>query len=354
MAAWAPLVPIVKDRFRLDEGQLGSLLLCMGLGSILAMPFAGALAARFGCRKVIAGSVALAVLAIPILVLLESPIAVGGALLLFGAGIGTTDVVMNIQAIQVEEESGRPLMSGFHGCFSIGGIAGAGGMTGLLALNLSSVAAATTISAIAATLTVIAAPGLLTFLPHEPGPALAWPRGRVLVLGAFCFILFLAEGSVLDWSGVLLRSNPGADPQLSGLGYAAFAAMMTLGRFTGDRLITVLKPRRTLVTGALCAAAGFTVAAVGSSFAGAVIGFALVGLGAANTVPVCFTAVGRQDAMPNHLAVPAITTLGYAGILAGPAIVGFVARATSLPIALLLVATLLLALPFGIQALPNK
>src|SRR5688572_13756698 len=128
VAAWAPLVPFAKARASLDEGTLGVLLLCLGVGSIIAMPASGPLVARYGCRRLIAASSILMCLTLPPLAVISNQVLLGVALLLFGAGLGTLDCVVNIQAVIVERASGRPMMSGFHGLFSVGGIAGAGGV----------------------------------------------------------------------------------------------------------------------------------------------------------------------------------------------------------------------------------
>jgi predicted MFS family arabinose efflux permease len=141
MSAWAPLVPFAKARIRMNDGVLGLLLLCLGIGSIMAMPLAGAFAARMGCRLVSIVSALVICLAVPLLAVVSSLPLFVAALLLFGAGLGAIDVSMNIQAIIVERASGRPMMSGFHGLFSVGGIAGAAGVTALLGAGASPVTA---------------------------------------------------------------------------------------------------------------------------------------------------------------------------------------------------------------------
>ena len=349
-ASWAPLVPLAKARIGLDEGGLGGLLLCLGLGSVCAMPFSGGFAARFGCRKAMLFVATLALLALPMMATAPTAASLAAVLFLFGAGVGVMDVVMNIQAVIVEKASGKAMMSGFHGMYSVGGIAGAGGMTALLSFGLSPLAAIAVIVAIAAIAIYGTSPGMLPYGGEEDSPAFALPRGPVLLLGALCFILFLAEGAVLDWSGVLLNAERGLDRDRAGLGYAAFATTMTLGRLFGDSIVRFLGPRAILFLGGLCAASGFALAALVPSWPVAILGFALVGVGASNVVPVMFSAAGRQTAMPSNLAVAAVTTMGYAGILAGPALIGFAAHGLSLPTALLLVAILLLAVAFSARA----
>jgi MFS family permease len=341
MAAWAPLVPFAKARTGIDEGVLGLLLLCLGIGSIVTMPLAGALAARLGCRRVIVGSGLLLCLALPLLAAASSLPLLIAALLLFGAGAGAIDVAMNIQAIIVERASGRSMMSGFHGMFSLGGIVGAGGIIALLSAGASPVAATLVVTGGNVVALAVATPHLLAYGSKREGPTFALPHGIVLFIGVLCFIEFLVEGAVLDWSAVFLTASRGMATAYAGLGYAAFALAMTIGRLAGDRIVQRFGGGNIIVFGGLCAAAGLGLVTLVGSWQIGLLGYALVGVGGANIVPVLFTAVGRQTVMPENVAVPAITTLGYAGILVGPAAIGFVAHAASLSAAFLIVAMLL-------------
>jgi predicted MFS family arabinose efflux permease len=342
MAAWAPLVPFAKARVGVDEGVLGLLLLCLGIGSIVTMPLAGALAARLGCRLVIIVSTLLLCLALPLLASVSSLPLLVAALLVFGAGIGAIDVSMNIQAIIVERASGRPMMSGFHGLFSLGGIAGAASIAALLGDGATPLTATLVVIAGIAVALTIAAPDLLPYGGRNEGPFFAFPRGIVLFIGVLCFIAFMTEGAVLDWSAVFLTSVRGMEPSYAGLGYAAFALTMTIGRLAGDRIVQRFGGTNIIIFGGLCAAAGFALSTLDLTWQVALLGYALVGVGCSNIVPILFTSVGRQTVMPENVAVPAITTLGYAGILAGPAAIGFVGHAASLSAAFLIVALLLL------------
>jgi len=342
IAAWAPLVPYAKARAQLDEGMLGLLLLCLGVGSILAMPVAGALAARYGIRRVATAGTVLICLALPMLATVTSIPVLMAALFLFGAGLGTVDSTINLQAVIVERASGKTMMSGFHGLFSVGGIVGAGGVSALLGLGLSPFQATLVVIVILAVALFKAAPHLLPYGSESSGPAFAVPHGVVLFIGCLCFIVFLAEGAVLDWSAVFLSAERGLDEAYAGLGYAAFALTMTIGRLTGDAIVRRLGATRVIVFGGALAAAGMLLATLFPAWETALLGYALVGVGCSNIVPVLYTAVGKQTLMPEHIAVPAITTLGYAGILAGPAMIGFIAHGSSLSTAFLLVAILLI------------
>ncbi|MGF6109866.1 MFS transporter [Pseudomonas mandelii] len=347
IAAWAPLVPYAKARAGLDEGTLGLLLLCLGVGSIIAMPVAGILATRFGCRRVVSAGVLLICAALPLLATVSSIPALIAALFMFGAGLGTVDSTVNLQAVIVERASGKTMMSGFHGLFSLGGIVGAAGVSGLLGLGVSPLGATLVVVVMLIVALLKAVPHLLPYGSESSGPAFAVPHGIVLFIGMMCFIVFLTEGAVLDWSAVFLASERGIDTAYAGLGYAAFALTMTAGRLTGDAIVRRLGATKVMVFGGLTAAVGLALATFAPTWEAALVGYALVGAGCSNIVPVLYTAVGKQTVMPESIAVPAITTLGYAGILAGPALIGFIAHGSSLSFAFGLMAVLLVAVAIG-------
>ena len=347
IAAWAPLVPYAKARAGLDEGTLGLLLLCLGVGSILAMPMAGMLSTRFGCRRVAVGGTLLICAALPLLATVSAVPALMAALFMFGAGLGTVDSTVNLQAVIVERASGKTMMSGFHGLFSLGGIVGAAGVSALLGLGISPLGATLVVVLVLIAALFKAAPHMLPYGSESSGPAFAVPHGIVLFIGGMCFIVFLAEGAALDWSAVFLVQERGIATAYAGLGYAAFALTMTVGRLTGDTLVHRLGATRVIVCGGLLAAGGLFLATFAPDWEVALVGYAMLGAGCSNIVPVLYTAVGKQTVMPESIAVPAITTLGYAGILAGPAVIGFIAHGSSLSFAFGLWALLLVAVAIG-------
>ncbi|KKB04191.1 MFS transporter [Pantoea anthophila] len=343
MSAWAPLVPFARDRLQLSGASLGALLLCLGIGSLAAMPVTGTLVARFGCRRVMCFSTLLVLIMMPLLATADSHLLMAAALMLFGAGLGMLDVAMNYQAVQVEQAAGKPMMSGFHGFFSLGGILGAGTVSLLLSQSFSPLAATLVVMAVMLLLLLWRIPVLMNERLHQPDqPWLVIPRGWVAFLGLLCFILFLAEGAVLDWGALLLLQNPAMSTAYAGLGYATFSVAMTLGRFSGDKIIQRFGRYPVMITGALTAAAGMTLAVWLPWPEIALLAFLLVGFGLSNTVPMLFNAAGNQQDMPANLAISAMTTLGYAGILSGPALIGFISQWISLSGAFLVIALLLL------------
>ncbi|EPU3934940.1 MULTISPECIES: MFS transporter [Morganella] len=341
-AAWAALVPFAKLNTGVNDGVLGLLLLCLGGGALVAMPLTGVLTTRFGCRLVMTVSVILLSITLPLLAVIDHTGLLALTLIIFGMGIGITDCAMNIQAIIVEKAAPKPMMSGFHGFYSVGGIAGAGAMSGFMLAGMGALQAAGAVTAVCLLLLALSYKGMLDYAWPSEGPAFAVPRGAVLLIGIICFATFLAEGSVLDWSAVFLTEYRHVPESMGGLGFACFAVLMSLGRLTGDNIVAVLGRSQVVLWGALLAAGGLLLSVLSDNWLLALAGYGLIGLGCANVVPVMFSAIGRQTSMPQAVAVPAVTTLGYLGILAGPASVGLIAYRFTLPAALLAVVALLL------------
>jgi hypothetical protein len=345
VSCWAPLVPFAKSRLGVDDGMLGLLLLCIGLGSVISMIATGALSARFGSKPIIVASGVGLAAVLPLLTIVDTPVTLGIALLAFGAFLGSLDVAMNIHAVDVERAEGRPLMSGFHALFSVGGFAGATFMTFLLSVHASTFAS----TALAAVLMIgamaLARPRLMQTHGANDGPLFAMPRGVVLLLALLAAITFLVEGALLDWSALLITGQGLVVAAQGGIGYMLFSIAMTAGRFGGDALTARIGDRSIMFWGGLLAIVGFAVLLSAPVAAIAMAGFLLIGLGASNVVPVLFRRAGSQRAMPSTLAVAAITTTGYAGHLAGPAGVGFIAKAVSLPGAFWILGAMLCLVP---------
>ncbi len=345
-AAWAALVPYVKLNTGANDATLGMLLLCFGGGALIAMPVTGALAAKYGCRKLMVFSTIAFSILLPMLPSTSQISFLVVELFLFGIFIGLTDCAMNVQAVIVEKSSDKPIMSGFHGFYSIGGIAGAGSMSAILLFGIHATFAATIISIIALILLMMSYKGFLNYASAPSGPLIAVPKGVVLIIGIVCFATFLSEGAVLDWGAVFLIEHHGLQETLGGLGFAAFATTMTIGRLTGDKIVMRVGSSRVVFLGAFLACFGFLIAVLSPYLPLAIAGFALVGAGCSNIVPVMFSAIGKQNTMPESLAVPAVSTLGYLGILAGPAAIGFVAFQFTLGTALLIISVLLIVIAF--------
>ena len=339
-ATWAPLVPLLRERLMVGDDVLGMLLLCIGVGSLLTMPLSGALAMRLGCRRVVMTA---AVLFAAILLLVSCVDALSLAVpivLIFGAVMGCIDVVVNIVAVLVEKGIGRRIMSGMHAFWSLGGFVGAGlygvwvGLLGLTPFQSTAIAAGLILL-----LTAVFGRHLIPY-GGGGGALLALPRGIIVFVGMTAFIAFLSEGAVMDWGGVYLTTVRGMDLALAGTGYSVFSAAMLMMRFLGDRVVQRIGALPVAVGGALLAFGGILLVMFAPADVLLYVGFFAIGIGSANIVPVFFSLMGRQNVMPVSAAVSAVSTMGYLGILAGPAAIGFVSSLTTLQTAFAMLAAL--------------
>ena len=339
-ATWAPLVPLLRERLMVGDDVLGMLLLCIGVGSLLTMPLSGALAMRLGCRRVVMTA---SILFAAILLLVSCVDALSLAVpivLIFGAVMGCIDVVVNIVAVLVEKGIGRRIMSGMHAFWSLGGFAGAGlygvwvGLLGLTPFQSTAIAAGLILL-----LTAVFGRHLIPY-GGGGGALLVLPRGIIVFVGMTAFIAFLSEGAVMDWGGVYLTTVRGMDLALAGTGYSVFSAAMLTMRFLGDRVVQRIGALLVAVGGALLAFGGILLVMFAPVDALLYAGFFAIGIGSANIVPVFFSLMGRQNVMPVSAAVSAVSTMGYLGILAGPAAIGFVSSLTTLQTAFAMLAAL--------------
>jgi predicted MFS family arabinose efflux permease len=331
VACWAPLVPFAKERLGVNDKELGFLLLCIGVGSVLSMLVTGALTSRYGSKQIIVLSGFGLALILPLLTIASTPLTLGITLFVFGGCMGSLDVAMNVHALEVEHAASRPLMSGFHALFSIGGFAGSALMTFLLSASLTPLAGTIISAALIAITMAITTPRLLRAVQGSHGPLFVVPKGIVLLLALLASVTFLVEGALLDWSALLITGLDLVAKDQGGIGYVIFSIAMTTGRLTGDAITAKIGDKPTMFWGSLIAIAGFAMLLLVEIPVIALSGFLFIGLGAANIVPILFRRAGTQPAMPPALAIAAITTMGYAGILLGPAVIGFVAEALSLP-----------------------
>nr|WP_256261950.1 MFS transporter [Pseudomonas gingeri] len=334
MASWAPLIPFVKSRLDIDDGTLGLLLFCIAAGSMLVMPFAGRAIARLGCRTLILACAAVFCLILPFMMYATSAVAIGGALLVFGAVNGLLDVSMNAQAVIVERDSGQARMSGFHGFYSIGSVAGAGGVSLLLWAGLGPLQAISLVAVLIALVVTQASGHLLARRPQESaesgGPLQALAHPAILLIALLCFFIFMVEGAMLDWSAVFLHTERSMEKSHAGFGYTLYSIAVALGRLYGDRLVNACGRQRMLMLGSTCAAAGLLLIVLVDLPGIALAGFILTGIGLSNIVPILFTAAGNRPEVPSSFALSAVTLVGYTGLLSGPALIGFVAHHSSL------------------------
>lgn len=357
VATWVSRIPAVQEKLALSEAELGLVLLGMSVGVLVALSLAGGLLARFGSAKVtlIGGLFVSGLLVLPGLA--PNSAALWLALFAFGAAISLMDVAMNDQAVLVERGAGRPLMSSFHATYSVGGLAGAlfgsgmagaGTVTPFLHFGIAAV--------VLAAATLFSSHNLIPTKPQtEEKPAtFRLPERALWLLGAVAFCSSIGEGAMADWSGVYLSEVMGATAALAALGYAAFSLTMTVGRFLGDTILAHLRAEMVVRVGGLLAALGLALIVLTDSPGLALVGFGLVGIGLANIIPVAFSSAGNFPGISSGAGIAGVATIGYAGFLAGPPVIGLVAEATSLRLAFVLVALAVGSLVFTARGVGNK
>lgn len=355
---WATQIPLLKNRLDLSPAVLGAALLCLAVGALTAMIASGPLLGRIGSAPVTRVTALLFAGLLPLPALVPDVVTLCIVLALFGASGGTMDVAMNAQGALVERRLGRPIMSSLHGMWSLGGLAGAG-LGGLLLPLMPAAAQAALVSA------GLLVPFLLLqgrFLAdrNAGGGGLVLPDRKTLLLGLLAALSFMSEGAILDWSAIHLRDDLSAPASVAGMGFGVFSAAMAAGRFSGDRLRHRFGGATLMRGGGLLAAAGLGFVVAGGAVADgtpllAMAGFGLTGIGLSNMVPVLFSTAGAvETGHPDH-AVAAVSTMGYAGVLTGPPLVGFIAQGTSLATAFALIALLVLGMAAAAtRAVPRR
>ena len=332
-SSWYARLPAIQERLDLTPGQLGIALFGAPAGLLVAQPAVGALAARTGSRPIVAaapvylGAVVLPALAVDAVTLLL-------ALVLVGAASGILDIAMNAQGLAVERASGGHLFSSLHAAFSFGALAGAGvaaAAAGVPALPF--LAASALVGAVGVT---TLAPGLLHDRGVAGAPLFARPGRRLAALGVIAFCALLAEGAIFDWSSIYLATQVGTTAGVAPLGLAGFSLCMGVGRLAGDSVAARAGSTATARGGALVAALGLGVALGWTTPIASVAGFALMGLGLSVVFPLTLraSALGSQAAAAPSVA--AVSTVGYGGLLIGPPVIGVLADATDLRVALAL------------------
>jgi MFS family permease len=335
-ATWATRIPAVQAKLMLSTGELGIALLGTAFGALAAMNLSGYLAARFGSRSVtVIASMSLCLM-LPLLALAPTLPILVGTLVLFGASNGSMDVAMNTQGVAVERQYGRPILNSFHACYSLGGLVGAlaGGL--VASHSIAPLPHFLGVALFCAILTLSVARSLLPAEAEAQGTAVAFarPTRAILALGLVAFCVVLGEGAMADWSAIYLNGTLRTGTGLAAAGYAAFSVVMAMGRGVGDQLTARLGPGTMMQLGGLVAAIGLTLALVVTWIPIALLGFGLVGAGFSVVFPLTLSAAGRTSKQAAGTAIAAVATCGYVGFLVGPPVIGFIADALSLRIAL--------------------
>jgi MFS family permease len=344
--AWAARIPAVRDRVGLSDGELGIVLACAAVGSILALPIAGGRAARIGSRRATRGAFALVCLVTGVIALAPSLPVLCVLAFFYGASMGALDVTMNAHGVAVERRYGRAILASFHAAFSIGGLIGGvlGAFSAAIGLDvraqLAIVAGASAIIGLTWSRRFLAA-GEDAMGRTEP--VFVRPPRRLLALGALAFACLLIEGASADWSAVYLRDDLGTTAAIAAIGFTAFSITMTVGRIFGDRLVDRFGPEAVVRTGGGIAAIGFGLGLLASTPLAAIAGFACLGAGMSGVVPIVFRASGQVPGMPAGVGLAAVSSTGYLGFLVGPPLIGGLAELMGLPAALGVIVVLAVA-----------
>ncbi|WP_327394875.1 MFS transporter [Streptomyces phaeochromogenes] len=344
--SFATRVPWIQDHASVSAGQLGLALAFPAIGASVAMPLAGSVSHRFGARAALRGLIALWTLALTLPALAPNLVTLCMALFVYGATAGMADVAMNALGVEIESLLDKSIMSGLHGMWSAGALVGSA--AGTVAAHLGSDARLHhALAAVALTLIGVAAcQWVLDLRPtedEEPPPRFALPPKSALLIGAIGFCAVFAEGASLDWSAVYLRDVLGSSAGVAAASTTGFTLTMAIARFAGDAVVDRFGPVRTVrVSGAL-ATLGALLVVVAQNAPMAMAGFALLGLGIAVVVPLCFAAAGRSGPNPSQ-AIAGVATITYTSGLIAPSAIGAVADATSLVTSFVLVTVLTLGL----------
>jgi len=337
---WAALIPSFQQKFQLSPGRISIVLLGMVAGAMISMPVTGKLIGRWGSHRT--ASPAAVGFASTLLLLAFAPsfAVLVGVAVLFGIWKGALDVSINSQAITIENSVGRPINGSFQGFWSFGGLSSASLLSFLMHQGFSPAAL------MAGMGMFLLAPAIWSFgrllpdasLPHRTEQPEKNEKSNLLwLLGILAFLALFSEGAMFDWSAVYIHTVGKLSVAQAPLGFAAFALCMATGRFLGDLLAVKAGPVNTLRISGFVLAGGIAVAVLAHYWLAIMVGFALVGFGTANTVPVIFSATGRLKGRGTGSSLAAVTTMGYFGFLSGPPLIGFFAAMTGLPVALTLV-----------------
>ncbi|MEU3146045.1 MULTISPECIES: MFS transporter [unclassified Streptomyces] len=340
--SFATRVPWIQDHAGVGAGQLGIALAFPAIGASVAMPLAGRVSHRFGARAALRGLIALWTLALVLPSVAPNLLTLCLALFVYGATAGMSDVAMNALGVEVENRLDRSIMSGLHGMWSAGALIGSA--AGTLAAHLGTDARLHhTLAAGVLTVVGVAAAGhvldLRSAVDGEPPPRFALPPRSALLIGAIGFCAVFAEGASLDWSAVYLRDRLEASAGLAAACTTGFTLTMAVARIAGDRVVDRYGAVRTVRASGVVAVCGGLLIILAQHPAAAMAGFALMGLGIAVVVPLCFAAAGRSGSNPS-LAIAGVATITYTSGLIAPSAIGLLAQATSLMVSFVLVTVL--------------
>ncbi len=346
LGSWVSRIPAIAGSLDLSSALVGLALMALAAGAIAAFPVSGRIIDTRSSATATIGFLGLMSVALPLVGLAPHLALLVPALLILGAGNGGVDVAMNAQGVQVERFHGGSIMNSLHGFFSLGTFAAAGIGSGAAFLGVAPTWHFLVISAAALAVLVWSRRHLI---PDErpagteaeaPAPVFTLPPRALWLLGALAMCAAISEGAMADWSGLYLSDYLGTTEGFAAFGYAAFSALMLLGRFTGDTLVGRFGSVGMVRWGGALAAAGLGLAVAINTPWAMLVGFGAVGLGLATVYPLVFSAAGNHPTIAPGRAAAGVATMGYTGFLAGPPLLGFIAEPTSLRVVMAIVVVL--------------
>jgi MFS family permease len=359
-ASWIARIPAVAEALDLSTARLGTLLLFIGVGSILAFQIVGRLIERFGSARVATVFGVICSITVSGLALAPNAITLGACLLVYGFTIGATDVAMNAQGVEVEKRFRITIMGSLHGFYSLGGLAGAAVSAGVASAGIGLVPHFLTLSVLGVLVVLWATIGQIADAAPEDvtttrrKPRFSLPPKSLQVLGVIAFCAALGEGAMADWSALFIHKDLGGSEGIAAFGFAAFSGAMLIGRFAGDRVIQRFGRVPVMRVAGVISAVGMLVGLLPGSIMAAIIGFSILGIGLSVVIPIAYSAAGSTPGIPSGRAVAAVATIGYTGFLAGPPVLGWIAKLISLQGALLLIAVALVMIVVMAPALARS
>lgn len=338
-ATWGIHVPTVKQHYGLGEQALAMAMLASGVGAVLTLTQAGRIVGRQGPRRMAMLSGVLCAGSLVALLASQSYAVLLALMVVFGIGMSLLDVSINAAASELESLRERNLMSGFHAMFSLGGMVGAGLGSALLARAVLPETHLVVTSLASGAFVLLAGMVMLQTVAgsSQQGHGFALPRGALGLLGVLAALGLIAEGAMYDWSVLYMTQELKSAPDFAALAYASFSGAMAAARFGGDWVRDRVSPAVLMSSSAALATVAMAAVLLIAHPVATLIGFALVGLGFANVVPVLFGTAAKLDANPAH-GIAVVASVGYFGMMAGPPLIGVIAEHSSLTLGLASVA----------------
>lgn len=339
-ASWASRIPDIQSKFDLSEGELGSMLLFLPIGSLIGLPIAGWAVHRFGSRVVILVGGVIYALTLPLIGLSPSSWVLIPVLVTYGMLGNTMNISLNTQALDLEDQMGKNILASFHGLWSLAGFTGAGIGAGMIFLNLTPAEHFGVITLISLLILFVAKGYIIKEekVSEGGGLVLKKPDALLLRVGMIAFLGMMSEGCMFDWSGVYFKKVVLAEPELVVLGYVAFMGAMASGRFFTDKLADRYTKVAVIQVSGFLILTGLLTAVFLPFVWSATLGFLLVGLGVASIVPLSYGIAGRSKLYSPSVALAMVSTISFFGFLLGPPMIGFVAELFDLKVSFALVA----------------